>query len=185
MYSYGHKYNPSDKKNSYMKCSPDEGGGFPTTMAAMQSSGVSSVAHAKAPPLTALHWSHLALSCWPTAHHFTLWESSKPRMHKMIQGPKESPRWLQTRCPAGHHWWQRLGATQSLLQLLASWLSTSGDQGVHKEQCWWSSSLPPDITSPGKLLSSPFQSWPFWNFLGLPSREQPMAIMCSALMVSW
>lgn len=42
--------------------SPDEEAGLPTVMAAMQSSGVSSVAHAKAPPLTALHWSHLARS---------------------------------------------------------------------------------------------------------------------------
>lgn len=54
------------------------GGGPPTAMAAMQSSGVSSMVQAKAPPLTALHWSHLALSSWPTAHHCTFWESSTP-----------------------------------------------------------------------------------------------------------
>lgn len=50
-----------------------------TTMAAMQFSTVSSMVHCKAPPLTALHSSHLTLSWWPTAHHSTLWESSTPR----------------------------------------------------------------------------------------------------------
>lgn len=50
-----------------------------TVMAAMQSSVLSSVVHCKAPPLTALHSSHLTFSWWPTAHHSTLWGSSTPR----------------------------------------------------------------------------------------------------------
>lgn len=55
-------------------------------MAAMQSSVVSSVVHSKAPPLTALHSSHLVLSCWPTEHQSTLWGSSTTGMSEEEPG---------------------------------------------------------------------------------------------------
>lgn len=67
-------------------------GALLTATAAMQPSVVSSAVHFKMPPLRALHSSHLAFSCWPTAHHITLWGSSVPRWRR-ARDPKEAPRW--------------------------------------------------------------------------------------------
>lgn len=62
------------------------GRAFLTTMAAMQSSVVSFVVHSKMPPLTIVHSLHLALSWWPTAHHFTVCEPFPPRTSREEPG---------------------------------------------------------------------------------------------------
>lgn len=46
-----------------------------TMILAMQSSVVSAVSHSIFPPLFMLHSSHLPLSMWPIAHHFTFLHS--------------------------------------------------------------------------------------------------------------
>lgn len=117
------------------------------------------------------HSQHSSGHTWPSPvgpPHTTAPSGSLPNLGhiEMMQGPPQKPQMTADMLPNGASL-KAMSGCDSFHATVTGCLSLSRrnrDPGIRANQWHWSSSLPPDVTSPGTLLSSPFQSWAFWNF---------------------